>query len=101
GIRIAVEILVVKMLDKLGARNDPSLVVRKIGQKAIFKRGQLHRIAIERDPAPAVLPYRTASPDSRRPRHRSRQPCRSTDRAPSESAPAWCGRPFASARAPG
>ena len=34
GVRVAVEILVVEMLDQLGARNDLALVVHEIGRAA-------------------------------------------------------------------
>ena len=45
GVRIAVEILVVDMLDQLGAADHLALVVHQIGQELIFLRGQLHRLA--------------------------------------------------------
>src|SRR5689334_19835619 len=48
-IRIAIEILVVNMLDELGSRHDLALVVHQIGQELIFLGGELHRLAVQGD----------------------------------------------------
>src|SRR3546814_17734039 len=42
-VRIAVEILIVDMLDQLGTRYDLALVMEQIGQQFILLRRQLHR----------------------------------------------------------
>ena len=42
---IAVEILVVDMLDELGPADHLALVVHQVGQELIFLRGELHRLA--------------------------------------------------------
>src|SRR5215467_10571240 len=61
GIGIAVEVLVVKMLDKLGARHNPAGMMHQVGQEPILVRGQLDRRASDRDPpGAAVEPHRTA-----------------------------------------
>src|SRR5688500_4847714 len=44
---IAVEILVVNMLDQLGTGNDLALVMHQIGEQFIFLGGELHRLPIE------------------------------------------------------
>ena len=44
-VRIAVEILIVDMLDQLGAADHLALVVHQIAEQLIFLRGQLHRLA--------------------------------------------------------
>src|SRR4029079_15348539 len=49
GVRAAVEILVVEMLDQFGARHDLALVVHQLGEQAKLERGQLDGIAIDRD----------------------------------------------------
>src|SRR3954447_20988618 len=45
-IRVAIEILIVKMLDQFGPGNHPAAVMRQIGEQAIFQRGELHRISV-------------------------------------------------------
>src|SRR3546814_11207776 len=52
-VRIAVEILIVDMLDQLGTRYDLALVMEQIGQQFILLRRQLHRLAGEGDAARA------------------------------------------------
>src|SRR5215469_8475596 len=52
-IRVAVEILIVKMLDQLGARHHPTPVMGEISKQAVFERGKLYRIAVQRHPARA------------------------------------------------
>src|SRR4029079_6376394 len=58
GVRVAVEILIVQMLDQLGARNDPARVMHQIGEQAVFMAGELDRIAVARD-APGARISRT------------------------------------------
>src|SRR3546814_517619 len=50
---IAVEILIVNMLDQLGAAHHLALVVQQIAQQLVFLRGQLHRLAGARNLARA------------------------------------------------
>ena len=45
GVGIAVEILVVDMLDELGPADHLALVVHEVGQELVFLRGELHRLA--------------------------------------------------------
>src|SRR5690348_11707018 len=47
GVRIAIEILVIKMLDELGARNDLALVMHEIGEEPEFERGELDGVAVD------------------------------------------------------
>src|ERR1700722_18724908 len=49
GVGVAVEILVVKMLDQFGARHDPPGMVHQIRQQPVFVRRQLDRIAVDGD----------------------------------------------------
>src|SRR5688572_744394 len=49
GIRIAVEVLLVKVLDQLRARDDALVVMHEIGEQAVFVRGELDGLAIEGD----------------------------------------------------
>src|SRR5688572_5486672 len=46
---VAVEVLVVEMLDQLRARDHATVVVHEIGEEAILVRGKTHRLAGERD----------------------------------------------------
>src|SRR5262249_27005942 len=48
-VRVAVEILVVEMLDQLGARYHAAGVMHQIGQQAVLVRGELDRVAVDRD----------------------------------------------------
>src|SRR6476661_7106951 len=50
GVGVAVEVLLVEMLDQLGARHDALVVMHEIGEQAILVRGELDRLASERDP---------------------------------------------------
>ena len=60
-LRVAVEVLVVEMLDQFGARHHPAGVVHQVGQQPVFVGGELHRRAVDRDaPGAAVEPYRAA-----------------------------------------
>src|SRR3546814_4940248 len=52
-VRIAVEILIVDMLDQIGTRYDLALVMEKIGQQFILLRRPLYRLAGEGDAARA------------------------------------------------
>src|SRR5947207_13267679 len=49
GIGVAVEILVVQMLDQFRARDYAAGMVHEIGEQAIFVAGELDRIAVDRD----------------------------------------------------
>src|SRR5580704_15340866 len=55
GVGVAVEILVVEMLDKLGARDHAAGMVHQIGEQPVFVRGELDRIAGDSDPAAAGI----------------------------------------------
>src|SRR5580692_8390381 len=48
-IGVAVEILVVKMLDQFGARHHASGMVHQIGQQSVFVGRELDRIAVDGD----------------------------------------------------
>src|SRR6516225_9146494 len=47
GVGIAIEVLLVEMLDELGARDDALVVMHQVGEQTILMRGQLDRLAIE------------------------------------------------------
>src|ERR1700728_2428815 len=51
GVGVAVEILIVKMLDQFGAGYDTAGMVHQIGEQAVFVRGELDRIAVDGDAA--------------------------------------------------
>ena len=53
GIEVAVEILVVEMLDQFGARHHAAGVMHQIGQQPVLVRGELDRIAVDGDAAGA------------------------------------------------
>src|ERR1700722_13809590 len=55
GVGIAVEILVVEMLDKLGAGDDTAGVMHQVGQQPVFVRGEFYRIAVDGDAAGAGI----------------------------------------------
>src|SRR5690348_16779724 len=44
-VRIAVEVLIVDMLDQLGPADDLALVVHEVAQQLIFLRGEFDRLA--------------------------------------------------------
>src|SRR5262249_49714487 len=48
SVRIAVEILIVEVLDQFSARNHLALVVHEIGQQPEFERGELDSTAVDR-----------------------------------------------------
>src|SRR5262249_31773518 len=54
-VAVAVEILVVEVLDQLGARSHAGAVMHEIGQQSVFVRGELDRIALDRDSAGAGI----------------------------------------------
>src|SRR5215468_7035791 len=61
GVGVAVEVLVVEMLDQFGAGDDAPGMVHQVGQQAILVRSELDRIAVHGDPAGAgVEAYRPA-----------------------------------------
>src|SRR5215510_3868287 len=47
GIRVAVEILLIKMLDELGARDDAVVVMHEVGEQPVFMRRELDRLAVQ------------------------------------------------------
>src|SRR6266545_7144653 len=49
GIRVPVEILLVEMLDKLGAGDHAAPMQHEISEHAIFVGGKLHRLPVDRD----------------------------------------------------
>src|SRR5262245_27056915 len=49
GVRVAVEILLVEMLDELGAGDHATFVQYEISEHAVFVRGELHRLAVDGD----------------------------------------------------
>src|SRR5258708_29607422 len=58
GIGIAVEVLVVKMLDKFRARHHAARMVHQVGQQPVLVRGELAGRASHRDPPGAAVPPR-------------------------------------------
>src|SRR5262249_20182857 len=61
GVGVAIKILIVKVLDQLGARHHAAGVMHEIGEQPIFVRGELDRIAVYRDAAGArIEPHRSA-----------------------------------------
>src|SRR5256885_11300741 len=61
GVGVAVEVLVVEVLDQLGARDHPPGVMHQVRQQAILVGRELDRIAIHGDAAgPGVETYRPA-----------------------------------------
>src|SRR4051794_37493887 len=57
-VRIPIEVLVVDMLDKLGAADRLALVVHEIGEELVLLGGELHRLAV-----PSDLPRTGVEPD--------------------------------------
>src|SRR3954453_17099963 len=55
GVRVAVKILVVEMLDQFGARHHAPGVVHQIGQEPVLVRGHLDRVAGYADPSGAGI----------------------------------------------
>src|ERR1700761_5922434 len=53
GVGVAVEVLVVEMLDELGTRHHTAGVMHQIGEQAIFVRGHLYGVAGDADLAGA------------------------------------------------
>ena len=53
GVGIAIEVLVVEMLDQLGARHHAAGMVHEIREQTIFVRGELDRVAVDGDAAGA------------------------------------------------
>src|SRR5258708_6058438 len=48
GIRVAIEILIIQMLDQFGSGDNPALVVGQVGEQPILKRRHFDRVAVER-----------------------------------------------------
>jgi hypothetical protein len=60
GVRIAVEILIVEVLDQFGATDHPAMMHHQIVQQTVFERGQAQRLAIDAGPRRAgIKPQRT------------------------------------------
>src|SRR5689334_890547 len=49
GVAVAVEVLLVEVLDQLGARHHALVVMHQVGEQAVLVRGELDRLAIEGD----------------------------------------------------
>src|SRR5262245_36496095 len=49
GVGVAVEILLIKMLDQFGARDDAIVVMHQISEQPILVRGELDRLAVQGD----------------------------------------------------
>src|SRR6516162_1295242 len=47
GIGVAIEVLVVEMLDQFAARDHAAGMMHEVGEQAIFVRGEFDRIAID------------------------------------------------------
>src|SRR5215831_5351074 len=61
SVRVAVEVLVVQVLDQLGARHDTSGVVHQVGEQAVLVGCELDRIAVHRHAAGSgIEAHRTA-----------------------------------------
>src|SRR3984957_12138772 len=63
GVGVAVEILVVKMLDQFGARDDLATMIGEIGQEPVFQAGELDGIAVQGDAAGAGVDVQGADID--------------------------------------
>src|SRR5690606_27282042 len=48
-VAVAIEVLVIEMLDKLGARHHPLVVVHEVREQPVLVRRQLDRLTIARD----------------------------------------------------
>ena len=58
GVGVAVEVLVVEVLDQLGARHHAAGMVHEVGEQPVFVGGELDRIAVDRDaPGAGVEPH--------------------------------------------
>src|SRR3982751_1791311 len=58
---IAIEVLIVEMLDQFRARHHAAGMMHQIGEQPVFVRGELDRVAIDGDAAGAgIEPYRSA-----------------------------------------
>ncbi len=57
GVGIAVEVLVVEMLDQLGARDHAAGMMHEIGEQAVLVRGELHLPAVDRHAARARVQH--------------------------------------------
>src|SRR5690349_7425141 len=49
GVGVAVEVLFIKVLDQLVARDDAIIVVHEIGEQPVFVRRELDRLTVEGD----------------------------------------------------
>src|SRR6516165_5680904 len=52
---VPVEVLIIEMLDQLGARDHAAGVMHEIGEQPVFVRGELDRIAVDGDAAAARI----------------------------------------------
>src|SRR5215510_10866356 len=61
GVGVAIEILIVEMLDQFGARYHPAGMMHQIGEQPVLVRRELDRITFDGDAAgPGVEPHRPA-----------------------------------------
>jgi hypothetical protein len=60
-VRVAVEVLVVEVVDDLAARDDAAGVVHEIGEQPVLVRGQLDVVAVDRDAARARVELHRAA----------------------------------------
>src|SRR5665213_2962134 len=60
-VRVAIEVLIVEMLDQLSAGDDPIAVVHEVFEHAILVRSELHRIAVDGHLAGAAVETRLDS----------------------------------------
>src|SRR5262245_16610870 len=49
GVGVAVEVLLVEVLDQLAARDHTLVVVHEVGEQPVLVRGELDRLAVESD----------------------------------------------------
>src|SRR5580698_4511635 len=63
GVGVTVEILVVKMLDQFGARDDLATLIGEIGQEPVFQAGELDGIAVQGDATGAGVDVQGADID--------------------------------------
>src|SRR5262245_61119294 len=55
GVGVAIEVLIVEMLDQLAARDHAAGVMHEIGEQAVLVRGELDRIAVHAHAAGAGI----------------------------------------------
>src|SRR5215813_4646123 len=61
GVGVTIEVLIVEVLNELRARHHAAGMMHQIGQQAVFVRGELDRVAVDRHtPGAGVEPNRAA-----------------------------------------